>query len=210
MSSRAKAKDEARRARVAEMRRAELARKRRIQIISVVGIAVLVAAVIIGGFALVSSSGDESGGEDQADLIRGEETWDDLSQDHVDGEVDYPMSPPVGGEHNLVWADCDATVYEEEIPEEQAVHSLEHGAVWITYNDKAKDSDIETLSERVSNTPYSMMSPYQDQESPITLSAWGHQLGVDKASDPRVEEFLNTYVQGEQTPEVGASCTASQ
>jgi uncharacterized protein DUF3105 len=216
MSSRAKVKDEARRARVAEMRRAELARKRRIQIISVVGVAVLVVAVIVGAVFLTASSGDDdSGGGEQAAKpkageIRGEKVWEDLGRTHTTEDVDYPQSPPVGGDHDPVWADCDGTVYDKELDEENAVHSLEHGAVWVTYTDQVGDKDIQQLSDRVSSTPYSLMSPYQDQKSPITLTAWGHQLGVDSASDPRVKEFFKTYVQGEQTPEVGATCTAAQ
>ncbi len=212
MSSRAKSKAEARRARVAEMHRAEQSRKRRVQTISVVGSAVLVAAVIGGGWVVWSATENENGqGEEQgaAGAVTGEQTWSDLSQNHVETDVDYPMSPAAGGDHHQVWADCDATVYDAEIDEEQAVHSLEHGAVWVTYNDQASEKDIQTLSDRVSATPYSLMSPYQDQESPITLTAWGRQVGLDSASDPRVEKFLNTYVQGEQTPELGATCSGS-
>jgi hypothetical protein len=117
------------------------------------------------------------------------------------------MSPPAGGDHNDAWANCDAVVYDVEVPEVNAVHSLEHGAVWITYNDQASDADVRALTERVNQTSYTFLSPYPDQESPITLTAWGHQLGVEQASDQRVDRFLEEYVQGEQTPEPGAACT---
>ncbi|UNX53333.1 DUF3105 domain-containing protein [Georgenia sp. TF02-10] len=39
------------------------------------------------------------------------------------------------------------------------------------------------------------------------LSAWGVQLSVDDAADPRIDAFLAKHVQGEQTPEPGASCS---
>ena len=87
---------------------------------------------------------------------------------------------------------------------------MEHGAVWVTYNDKAAQADVKTLAAKVTKTPYTLMSPYKNQSSPITLSAWGHQLNVDKASDPRVNEFLDKYVQGKQTPEPGAACTGGK
>jgi hypothetical protein len=87
------------------------------------------------------------------------------------------------------------------------VHALEHGAVWVTYTDKAKKSDVDTLAAKVKQTPYSLMSPYTNQTSPIELTAWGHQLGVTSADDPKVAKFFETYVQGKQTPEPGASCT---
>lgn len=195
-----------RRARIAEMRKAEQARERRSKIITMTVIAVIVLA-LIGGGAYLWSAG-ESKEAAKASPIKGEKTWKDLSRNHVQTKVDYPMSPPAGGDHNPVWAVCDGKVYTKEIPNEKAVHSLEHGAVWITYTDKAAKKDIEQLSKKVSSTPYTLMSPYSDQSSPITLTAWEHQIGVKKASDPRVEKFLSKYVQGPQTPEPGASCSS--
>lgn len=90
------------------------------------------------------------------------------------------------------------------------MHSLEHGAVWVTYSGKAAPGDVKALGERVSKTPYTLMSPYPNQSSPITLTAWGHQLNVAAASDSRVAEFLGKYVQGPQTPEPGATCTGGK
>ncbi|WP_256463958.1 DUF3105 domain-containing protein [Georgenia sp. TF02-10] len=53
----------------------------------------------------------------------------------------------------------------------------------------------------------SRVSPYENLESAIVLSAWGVQLSVDDAADPRIDAFLAKHVQGEQTPEPGASCS---
>ncbi|GAP51812.1 DUF3105 domain-containing protein [Streptomyces azureus] len=86
------------------------------------------------------------------------------------------------------------------------MHSLGHGAVWITYNDTATATDIEQLAGKVTRTPCTLMSPVTRQSGTIMLSAWGHQLGADSASDPRVEQFITAYVQGPQTPEPGAPC----
>ena len=56
------------------------------------------------------------------------------SRNHVSTVVNYPQSPPVGGNHSQYWADCTGKVYAEPIANENAVHMLEHGAIWITYN----------------------------------------------------------------------------
>ncbi len=226
MTSRAKSRTEARRARIEEIRRAERARQRRTTTVAIVATVAAVLVIALGGWYLVSILQEESPSGDQetaagdqespsgdqetaAGLIEGERTWTDLGRDHVTTDVDYPMSPPAGGDHAPVWVDCDATVHATEIPEEEAVHGLEHGAVWITYDDRAAEADVRALGDRVSATPYTFLSPYPDQSSPITLTAWGHQLGVDDASDPRIEEFLSRYVQGDQTPEKGATCTVA-
>ncbi|MFI6373354.1 DUF3105 domain-containing protein [Streptomyces sp. NPDC050546] len=200
-----------RKARIEEMRRAERARERRNRVITITLSTVIVAG--LAGFGAYALNKAEEKDEQQAAAakkpVRGEKTWDakKLGRNHVQAAVDYPMNPPVGGDHNQAWMTCDGTVYTKAIGKENAVHSLEHGAVWVTYNDKAADADIKALGDKVSRTPYTLMSPVDDQSGTITLSAWGYQLTVDKASDPRVEQFLTKYVQGAQTPEPGAACT---
>ncbi|MEU7404790.1 DUF3105 domain-containing protein [Streptomyces sp. NPDC044948] len=208
MGSNSKGQKADRRARIEELRRAEKARERRNRIVTIAVSAVIVAGVVGGGWYLIGAANDKE--QAKAASIKGEKTWSNLSRNHVQKKVDYPMSPPAGGDHNPVWADCDAKVYKQEVPNENAVHSLEHGAVWVTYTDKASKNDIKKLTTTVSKTPYSFLSPRKDQSAPITLTAWGHQLGVEKASDPRVGEFLDKYVQGPQTPEPGASCSGGR
>ncbi|MFJ5812733.1 DUF3105 domain-containing protein [Streptomyces sp. NPDC093108] len=141
--------------------------------------------------------------------IAGLRTWDaaKLTRNHVTGNVTYPMKPPVGGDHNPVWMNCDGEVYKKPLPDVNAVHSLEHGSVWVTYTDKAPEADVAKLAERVGRTPYSLMSPYEGQSGAIMLTAWGNQVTVDGAADPRVGRFFSKFVQGPQTPEPGAPCT---
>lgn len=167
--------------------------------------AVILVGLAGGGWYLFDSAQEKE--EAKAAPISGVKSWSKLTQNHVTTPVTYKMSPPVGGDHNQVWVNCDRQVYTKAVPNENAVHGLEHGAVWITYNDKAAKADVKTLAEKVTNTSYTFMSPYEDQSSPIVLSAWEHQLKVDRASDPRVAKFLDKYVQGAQTPEPGAACT---
>ncbi|WP_432148275.1 DUF3105 domain-containing protein [Streptomyces sp. bgisy029] len=152
------------------------------------------------------SGGD---GGDTGGAIAGLKSWDSasLGRNHAPGDVDYPMTPPVGGDHNASWLNCDGDVYEKAVPDVNAVHSLEHGAVWVTYNTQASGADVTKLAERVRNTPFTLMSPYAGQEGAITLTAWGKQVTVDSADDRRVDQFLAQYVQGPQTPEPGAPCT---
>lgn len=199
----------ARRAKLEEARRKERARERRSRIITLTASVTVVAALVAGGAYLMSAADDKEQAEAEAKSspVRGERTWDKLTQNHVEKPVDYPMNPPVGGDHNPVWMNCDADVYTKAIPKENAVHSLEHGAVWVTYTSKAKPADIEKLGERVGTTPYSLMSPVEDQAAPLMLSAWGKQVTVTSATDARVAQFFTKYVQGPQTPEPGAACT---
>ncbi|MEU0345151.1 DUF3105 domain-containing protein [Streptomyces bobili] len=141
--------------------------------------------------------------------VNGEKSWDagKLGRNHVEAAFTCPMNPPVGGDHHQAWMTCEGTVCTKAVPDENAVRWLEHGAVWVTYNDTAVDADVEQLAGRVSKTPYTLMSPNPDQSGPIMLSAWGHQLGVDTVADPRIDQFIIKYVQAVQTPEPGAACS---
>ncbi|MBZ6229062.1 DUF3105 domain-containing protein [Streptomyces olivaceus] len=217
MGSAKKSSNTARQARIAEMRRAEEARGRRNRILTIALSTVVVVGLVAGGVVLVRSQSDDSSdgaateGKASGKFVTGEDgvrTWDgDLGRNHVTKKVSYPVEPPVGGDHNQVWMNCNGDVYTKPLENEHAVHSLEHGAVWVTYTDKAPKADVEKLAAKVKQTPYSLMSPDEKQKDPIVLTAWGHQRTVTGADDPDVNAFFEKFVQGEQTPEPGAACT---
>ena len=125
--------------------------------------------------------------------------------DHSNDAVAYTESPPVGGTHNPVWQTCD--FYDGQIPNENAIHSLEHGAVWITYRADISDSDKEKLKRWVNDRSYLLVSEFDDQESPFVFTAWNNELPLDSLSDQKATQFMNYFIQGPQTPERGASCS---
>jgi hypothetical protein len=126
---------------------------------------------------------------------------------HTGEEVDYAQNPPAGGEHNPVWQNCG--FYDKPVRDENAVHSLEHGAVWITYSPDLPQDQIDELRGIAESESYTLVSPYPDlsDDTPVVASAWGKQVGLDGADDPDLEGFIQAYQQGPQTPEPGAVCT---
>jgi hypothetical protein len=128
-----------------------------------------------------------------------------LSRGH-DEEVDYSGQelPPVGGIHSGVWQNCG--IYTEPIDAKNAVHSMEHGAVWITYQPDLPAGEVEALQDTVRGERYVLLTPYPGLRSPVVLTAWGVQLELDSAGDARIPEFIERYQQGPQTPELGATC----
>ena len=125
---------------------------------------------------------------------------------HTEGDVDYEQSPPVGGPHNPVWQNCG--FYDQPVRDENAVHSLEHGAVWITYSPSLPQNQVDELRDIAESQSYILVSPYPDlpDNTPVVASAWGKQVGLDGADDPDLESFIRAYRQGPQTPEPGALC----
>lgn len=125
---------------------------------------------------------------------------------HVETAVTYPQTPPAGGEHNPMWLNCG--VYTEPVPNENAVHSLEHGAVWVTYDPSISESELSALKLKIPTT-YAVLSPFEDIPAPIVLSAWNAQLTVDKADDPRIAKFFEEYWKSPNVPEPGSACTGA-
>lgn len=131
---------------------------------------------------------------------------------HVNGEqrVAYDQWPPFGGAHDAVWAACTGIVYPSAIRNENAVHSLEHGAVWITYDPERLTADqVDGLSAMVEGQPYTLMSPYPGMDSPLSVQSWGHQLKLEDPQDKRLVEFIEALRLNESAyPEPGASCAS--
>lgn len=128
-----------------------------------------------------------------------------VERGHTEDKVTYAQSPPVGGQHNPVWQNCG--YYSKPVTDENGVHSLEHGAVWITYQPNLPKAQINTIKDLASNQTYVLASPYPGLDSPVVASAWGKQLKLQSADDPGLKQFISAYRKGPQTPEPGAACT---
>jgi hypothetical protein len=135
-----------------------------------------------------------------------------LSHDHVTHHVDYATHPPVGGPHwppsafgAIGWMAC--AVYTAPVVDEFAVHSLEHGAVWVTYLPSLPAAGVAQLRLLAGIRPdYVLVSPYPGQTSPVEVTAWGAQLAVTDPADVRLAQFTRTYAGGGQGGELGADC----
>jgi hypothetical protein len=164
----------------------------------------LIAAAFIAGFvALVFLDARQKQGSAPPGEVQ---TYDvGPANQHTQANVDYEQNPPVGGEHNPVWQNCG--YYAQPVHDENAVHSLEHGAVWITYSPDLPQDEVEHLRDLAENESYLLVSPRENLPSPVVASAWGKQLTLESADDPDLESFIDAYVQGPQTPEKGATCS---
>lgn len=138
--------------------------------------------------------------------ITGVQSYAEPGAGHVTEPVTYDVIPPIGGPHFAEWQNCG--IYSQPVRNENAVHSLEHGAVWITYRPDLPADQVDRLRSLVRGRSYALLSPYPDLPAPVVASAWGLQLRVESASDERLSRFLVKYMQGPQTPEPGAVCYA--
>jgi hypothetical protein len=172
-----------------------------------IGATVLVVALAVGVIGYAILQGKKKEDDANPAKIAGIERADFTGGQHQEGLIKYKQSPPIGGPHNPYWADCTGTVYPRPIANENAVHSLEHGAVWITYKPGLANDQLDALSKLVGGQQFMLMSPYPGLKSNVSLQSWGSQLFVDSATDPRVKRFVVALRQNKtSTPELGASC----
>ena len=133
---------------------------------------------------------------------------EDPSHEHVEGPLEYDRVPPLGGEHNPRWLACD--VYDEPVPHEFAVHSLEHGAVWLAHSPDLPSDQVDLLAELAgTDREYVLVSPEPGLDSRVVAVTWGAALEASGADDPRLAEFVEAYAGGDQGGEPGAPCRGS-
>ena len=162
-----------------------------------------IAGAALGAFVPLVLLGDR---HQPSSDVPGVKSFENLSLQHRDGTITYEQTPPAGGEHSPVWQ--NAGFYEQQVLREQAVHTLEHGAVWITYRPDLPEGQKEQLRRIVESQDCLLASPYP-VSTPVVASAWGKQLWLKSVDDPRLQEFIRAYRKGPQTPEPGAPCTGA-
>jgi hypothetical protein len=129
-----------------------------------------------------------------------------LSRDHTDQPVNYEQDPPVGGPHanSPLWQNCG--FYDTPVANETAVHSLEHGAVWLTYNPDLPADEVAVLRDLASQSKV-LVSPYPGLGDDVVASVWGRQLRIPEFDKGTIEAFVITQKDGPTTPEPGAVCS---
>lgn len=186
-----------------QQRRAD---KRRTWIIVAVSVVVALALIVPAAVLILGEQRRQAELEAAASApIEGVVETEVPSAVHVTTDVTYEQTPPVGGDHNPTWQNCG--FYTESVVDEHAVHSLEHGAVWLTYSPDLSEDEVQRLEKLAEQHSYLLVSPRDDLTAPLTLSAWGLQLELDSVDDERLEVFLVKYLQGPQTLEPGAPCS---
>lgn len=119
--------------------------------------------------------------------------------EHVSGTVSYDHTPPVSGEHAPSPASCG--VQAQQIPNENFVHTMEHGVVGVLYDPaQVEEEEIRAIEALVSDfESHTVSAPYAGMETPIAVTAWAHIMRLDSLDEPAVREFIDEFRQ--QGPE---------
>ena len=188
-------------------------KRNRRELLIIKSVAGAIAVIVIAAIVFVSINALQDRNLNQAPA--GVVNYTYTSNEHVDGDIDYSSQaeykgeiPPAGGPHNTVPQTC--AVYAAPIRTENAVHSLEHGAVWITYQPDLPADQVEKLKKLADGDDHMLMSPYPGLPAPIVLTAWNHQVQLQAFDETTVKRFMRAYkFKKGVTPEYPASCAGT-
>ncbi len=170
------------------------------------GIALAVIVILIGGLWLltVQSSKEQT---NLAKPLMGDEI-SDLGRGHIpDGtQLQFDSNPPTSGQHYDKW--ITRGIYDKPQPDGNLVHSLEHGAVILSYKVDLPNEDVEKIKSVFSSVSVSkkIMVPRDNLDVPVALTSWGRLLKlqtIDATSEAKIKEFMETNE--DRGPEKGAS-----
>lgn len=113
-----------------------------------------------------------------------------MSSEHIsvgDPHEPYNSNPPTSGPHAgpLPWG-----FYEEEVADEDAIHNLEHGGIWISYKDLDQQS-IDTLREIARENSFSVtVSPRDANDNKVAVASWGRLMKLETVDFDAIMEFI--------------------
>ena len=179
---------EARRQAKAEAERARLRAARRQKLISRALAVVLIVAV--GWFLFLRNQRPSEIAGHELTLLS-----ESGSGRHVTSQVNYPTRPPVSGEHAGQPTSCGK--FGEPLPDENLVHTLEHGAIGLFFDPQQADQeDIERLEGVVDDYESHVFSaPYEQMPSAFAIASWGEMMRLDELDLPAVREYIDTFRQ---------------
>jgi len=149
-------------------------------------IAVIIASVlIVGGIVWVTTKASQTG------PLQGEEFESQGGQHIAVGEehIPYNSNPPTSGPHYV--EPHPAGIFDNELVQENVVHSLEHGGIWITYKPDLPQDQIDQLKNIVRrNRAQVLLSPRAANDSLIALASWTRLLKLEQIDEDKIVSFI--------------------
>lgn len=147
----------------------------------------VIASIIIGVGIVLSKYGNTKPGDrpQQGEAIA-EQTGTHIAEDTAHDP--YNSNPPTSGPH---YAQAAAWgIYQQPLPDEQLIHNLEHGGIWICYKDLDQEQ-INKLEEIARRNPGSViLTPRPANDSKIAVASWGRLEKMDEINEDLINSFI--------------------
>jgi hypothetical protein len=103
-----------------------------------------------------------------------------------------PPLTPAGGPHYPL--PLRQGIYDQPVPDGNAIHSLEHGMVWVSYQPDLVSAEVLLTLEEIA-TDFDLdvlLSPRLENSSPVIVVSWGRRLVLDDLDEEAVRAFVTT------------------
>lgn len=119
----------------------------------------------------------------------------DYGREHVNSKEYGGDQPPTSGSHAspLTWG-----VYDTEVRDDQAIHNMEHGGVYVSYQPNLPKDQIKELTSLLS-APFSdskfqpkkiVLAPRVKNKYPIELSSWRRSEALTSYDQQKIEDYI--------------------
>ena len=167
-----------------EQKQKEREKNIRVKKIKKVILWVVFIVIIVGGIYWIVISAEKSNSARPGEAVR------ILRSNHIsasDSHKEYNSNPPTSGSHagTAQWG-----FSEVELLDENLIHNIEHGGIWISYKDLDQQS-IETLREIArKNSRSVVVTPRAANDSPVAVASWGRLMKLDSVDEEAITEFI--------------------
>lgn len=186
---------------------------------AIVGVAVVAAVVLVGGFVFVSATSPTYACSTEWQPAAGSDTsrlgspQDDMGRGHVQpgSFVRYTFCPPASGDHvnRAGQGPIDARFYgpEDQAPPQGWIHNLEHGGMVVLYrcgDGPCDGSDLDALRAMLATFPDSpvcglpagvqgpVIARFEDMPHDFAALLWGRVLYQDELDTAQMLDFFAT------------------
>ena len=153
----------------------------------------LIILVVLGLLAIPIYSYFKKASVEQVNVLG--EYFKSQGQDHIDIGAEHPTynsNPPTSGWHYVTSA--QSGIYDKPFPDEQLIHNLEHGHIWIAYRPNLPKDQIEKLADIAKSYGSKViMTPREANDTPIAIVSWEYLYKTDILDEAQVKVFIDAY-----------------
>ena len=113
----------------------------------------------------------------------------DQGRNHINVGAAHPAynsNPPTSGWHYEDWK--QKGVYKEQQPDENLIHNLEHGYIWISYRPDTATEIVKQLENFYGFGKKIIVEPRKENDKLIALAAWNRLDKFDSESKEKLNE----------------------
>lgn len=157
------------------------------------GIAAITLVVIVGIVLIVRNN--QLPEVDLAENPDDSTTYPIIGQEHIpvgSPRPDYNSNPPTSGPHYA--SPLRAGIYHQPPPDENLVHNLEHGHIWLSYRDADDTETIDLITAIQSDFPNWVVVSYRPQnDDRLVAASWGRLLPLEEPDQDAILAFITRH-----------------